>query len=453
MLKIADKIHTPVSAVISRRTSLFKMEDVGYMSAFLTSLRQKLLPIHSKSLKVYPDKLAIDKIYKELYTELNELYTDEHWTISNNDYLEQCYDIFSNIHKLVRKYDIVYDLKLEENKRKFLQNDPDKFPVYNLTGNNNEPDYKTIYELRKDFSDNFEENLGFNLVLKKSKIEHPDSGEGVFLSCKKRRFVLPGTLLGFYPGVISLKKPPAPEVNAPFPYLKRPDGVWMDPFSKIPYPYKYGNSLAENAVEENLAIELSGIKEIIYKMIPLKYVNPLALGHKINHCPPDVAPNVKFIDMDVPFNFFPCDFLRYFPNIREYAASGKTSEYFKNLRTVGIVSLTEIGDREELYTDYIDEDMIPDTYRPDWLLEPPPRNPYLIKREYVQKRNLIDNFILKTYLSVYGKENLEFNKFIKREEGLDLIRANANIKSLQVEIREQKKLETKESNKENKMIT
>lgn len=454
MLKLADKIHVPVSTVINRRTSLFKIEDVGYVSAFLTSLRQKLLPMHSKSLNQYPNRSEMDKMYKELYTELNELYTDEHWTISNNDYIEQCYDIFSNIHKLVRKYEIVYDLKLEENKRKFYENDPDQFPVYNLTGNNNEPDYKTIWELKKDFAEDFEENIGFNIVCKKSQIEHPDSGKGVFLSCKKRRFVLPGTLLGFYPGIIYIKKPPPIELNAPFPYLKRPDGVYIDPNQVIPYPYKHGMSLSEFEKDEQLAIELTGIREIIYKLIPIKYLNPVALGHRINHAPPDLSPNVKFIDIDIPFTFFPNDFLRYLPNIREMKASTKTGEYFKNLRTVGIVSLSEIKDNDELYADYIDEDMVPDTYRPDWLLEPPPRNPYLIKKEYVHKRNLFDNIILKAYLNVYGKENLEFKKFIKREEGLDLIRANANIKSLQSELTEQNKLTDQSNNdKQNKMIT
>jgi len=455
MLKLADKLHVPVSAVINRRTSLFKIEDVGYMSAFLTSLRQKLLPYHSKSLKNYPEKSEIDKCFKELYKELNELYTDEHWTMGNNDFLEQSYDIFSNIHKLVRKYEVVYDLKLEENKRKFRNNDPDQFPVYNLTGNNNEPDYKTIWELRKDFAEEFEENMGFNLVTKRSKIEHPDSGNGVFLSCKKRRFILPGTLLGFYPGIIYLKNPPPVEINAPFPYLKRPDGVWIDPSGMVPYPYKYGMSLTEFLNDERLAIELSGIKEILYKLVPIRFLNPLAQGHLINHPPPDIATNVKLIDIDIPFKFFPNDFLRYLPNIREFKSSKKTSEYFNHLRTVGVVSLTEINDKDELYADYIEEDMVPDTYRPDWLLEPPPRNPYLIKREYFQKRNLLDDFIYKAYLNIYGKENLEFKKFIKREEGLDLIRANANIKSIQAEIREQNKLTEQSStdDKQKKMIT
>ena len=165
MLKLVDKFHTPLSLAISRRSSLFKNEDTNYVSAFLTSVRQKLLPFHSKSLKNYPSKSELEKIYSEIYKEVNELYIDEHDTIGNNDYLEQTYDIFSNIHKLVRKYEIVYDIKLEENRKKFFKNDPNDFPVYNLTGSDLEPDYKTIMtKLLKAFAPRLSERQEFDVL-------------------------------------------------------------------------------------------------------------------------------------------------------------------------------------------------------------------------------------------------------------------------------------------------
>jgi hypothetical protein len=173
MLKIIEKLNSPLSLAFQRRKGIFKNEDIGYVSAFLASARTKLLPYHSKSLKNYPTKAELDIIYKEIYDELNELYIDEHWSIANADYLEQIYDILSNIHKLVRKYDLVYDLKLEENKKKFYENDPNQFPVYNLTSRNKEPDFKTIWELDRDFKYNFEDMCGFYLNVKDSKIEHP----------------------------------------------------------------------------------------------------------------------------------------------------------------------------------------------------------------------------------------------------------------------------------------
>jgi hypothetical protein len=67
-----------------------------------------------------------------------------------------------------------------------------------------------------------------------------DSGSGVFVSCKKRKFILPGTLLGFYPGVINYKFYPKPEldIKTTLPYLERYDGVWIDPYQRVPYPIK-----------------------------------------------------------------------------------------------------------------------------------------------------------------------------------------------------------------------
>ena len=95
MLKLADKIHSPLSTVITKRTSLFKLEDVGYMSAFLTCLRQKLLPMHSKSLKNYPDKSELDNMYKEA-----EVFPQAHGSSNNpppNPASLQCFSSWSTL--------------------------------------------------------------------------------------------------------------------------------------------------------------------------------------------------------------------------------------------------------------------------------------------------------------------------------------------------------------------
>ncbi len=438
MLKLVDKLQNPISIAISKRSALFKNEDTHYISAFLTYARQRLLPYHSKSLKNFPNKQELNKIYSEIYSEINDLYIDEHETIGNNDYLEQIYDIFSNIHKLVRKYEIVYDLKLEENRKKFLKNDPDQFPIYNLTGSESIPDFKTIWDLKEDFKDEIEDLNGFYLNLKNSKIDHPDSGKGVFLSCKYRKFILPGTVLGFYPGIFyfDYMETAKGKLNDIKHYLKRYDGSWLDPYQVIPYPYRFGLTLQEFHNEEEAASLLAGGHEITYKTIPISYLNPLALAHKINHPPPDTPANVKLIDVNIPFSFFPNDFLRYLPNIFEGDFIKREKFFSKAFRTVAIVALDEIKDEDELYLDYIDEEMVPVTYRPDWLIKPPPRNPFLIKQEYVTKPNAIDKMVNKFYLKTYGKENLEFKRYIAREEGLNVIEANKNIKKIQLEIRQ-----------------
>jgi hypothetical protein len=170
MLKVFEKLNSPIKLAIKRRNAFFKNEDIGYQSAFLASLRNRLLPIHRDN---YPNQVEIDQIYKEIYEEMNELYIDEHWSIANADYLEQVYNILSTIHGRVRKYELIYDLKLEENKKKFLENDPNMFPVYDLTSKGKEPDYKTIWELDKEFNDYLEDAIGFNLKVKQSRIEHP----------------------------------------------------------------------------------------------------------------------------------------------------------------------------------------------------------------------------------------------------------------------------------------
>jgi hypothetical protein len=437
MLSLLQKLQNPLSLAMTKKTRLNKTEDLNYVGAFLTSVRQKLIPYHSRSLQNYPTKDELLNIYNEIYQDMNELLIDEHETVANNDYLEQCYEIISNLHKIVRKYDIVYDLKIEENRKKFYANDPDQFPIYNLTGNDSEPDFKTIWELKKDFKDEYEEMIGHYLTLKKSKIEHQDAGMGVYLSCKNRKFVLPGSLLGFYPGLFYFDyvKYSKPEVIDTLPFLKRNDGCWVDPKFKIPYPFKYGSSL-EDWEDIEMAARLDfGYSELNYKTIPLSYLNPLALGDKINHPPPDTPANVCFVDIYIPFQFFPLDFLRYVPNIirLDYINTLKNN-LPKVMRTVGVISLDEIRDGDELYVDYINESMVPLNFRPDWLLAPPPRNPYLVKGEYMTKPNIIDKAVRKFYLSFFGKEHQEFINYIKRDQGLDLIRANSNIKILQKEL-------------------
>ena len=69
------------------------MPDIGYVGAYLACLRTKLLPMHSRNLNNFPTKDQIDVMMKDLYNELNDLYIDEHWTLANADYLEQCFGI------------------------------------------------------------------------------------------------------------------------------------------------------------------------------------------------------------------------------------------------------------------------------------------------------------------------------------------------------------------------
>jgi hypothetical protein len=45
------------------------------------------------------------------------------------------------------------------------------------------------------------------------------------------------------------------------------------------------------------------------------FINPFAMGHLLNHPPPDTSANVKFIDLDLPYTFFPSYLGKYLPYI------------------------------------------------------------------------------------------------------------------------------------------
>jgi hypothetical protein len=49
--------------------------------------------------------------------------------------------------------------------------------------------------------------------------------------------------------------------------------------------------------------------------VPCDMINPFAVGHMVNHPPPDVPANVKFVDFDLPYTFFPSALGRYLPYI------------------------------------------------------------------------------------------------------------------------------------------
>lgn len=75
--------------------------------------------------------------------------------------------------------------------------------------------------------------------VKDSEIDHHEAGKGVFLECPKRSpIILPGTLLGLFPGVIcdpGCPMPPTPKRGLR-PYLRRFDGYWLDYEKELPYP-------------------------------------------------------------------------------------------------------------------------------------------------------------------------------------------------------------------------
>ena len=117
-------------------------------------------------------------------------------------------------------------------------------------------------------------------------------------------------------------------------------------------------------------------------------MNPFAIGHMINHPPPDTSANVKLLDFDMPATFFPSYMARYMPYIDrhdDYIFKQKQNETRTKdvIRAVAIVSLDTIAHGDELFVDYGEDERAEIDFTPDWLIRPPPVSPYLLKKEMV----------------------------------------------------------------------
>jgi hypothetical protein len=135
---------------------------------------------------------------------------------------------------------------------------------------------------------------------------------------------------------------------------------------KLMYPpYRFGYSYSEYQRE----LEIRNSKREILEVFPY-FLNPYAVGHMINHPEAGYQPNVCFLDIPVPFDFFPELLLRYFPYQLFAKQEGTTAAYKNCYHTVAIIALDTITDGTELLVNY-GNDRFPPSYRPTWLVEPP----------------------------------------------------------------------------------
>ena len=125
--------------------------------------------------------------------------------------------------------------------------------------------------------------------------------------------------MGLFPGVMcdpAVFKPLTPKASALRPYLLRYDGWWLDYEKELPYPMpEPGISFEDHYTSFKEMAEFRGEPEKELVEVPPEDINPYAVGHIINHPPPDFSANVKLIDFDLPFNFFPSAYSRYIPYI------------------------------------------------------------------------------------------------------------------------------------------
>ena len=128
----------------------------------------------------------------------------------------------------------------------------------------------------------------------------------------------------------------------------------------MPYPLPPLGSNYQDFLEEyQFQIERRG-DENSSKLtrVPGEFFNPYAVGHMVNHPPPDTSANVKFVDFDLPYTFFPSALGKYLPYINSRETVMKRSSQAETrsndvMRAVAMVSQQIISDGDELYVDYL----------------------------------------------------------------------------------------------------
>eukprot|EP00347_Sterkiella_histriomuscorum_P012351 403368929 len=312
---------------------MYKNEAISYQGAYLTSCRQALLPYLQRGVQCLPDEDQETEIMKKLYEA-----------------------------DLIEEYESIWDTEKEQ----------------------------LLKQLKY--------RVGHVLRIKDSSIDHHEAGRGVFLECPRRQpIVLPGTLLGIFPGVVcdpGCPMPPTPKRGLR-PYLKRFDGYWIDYEKELPYPMPSpGSNLIDFAENFSSQIDKSGMHKSFIE-VPPEYMNPFALGHLINHPPPDIPANVQLIDFDLPYTFFPS--------------------------TVAVVAQQTISSGEELFCDYLTDERVSIEYLPDWLLEPPPspNSVYLTKKEITANVPFTVKLLYSYQRAMGGKQIQEFEARTKHDQITD----------------------------------
>ena len=96
----AIKRGSILEVMAEKSRALIKNETIAYKGAYLTTVRERLLALHQRGLIDSLDQEEESSILKDIYEEINDLFIDEHWAISNGDMLEQCFHMINPIRKI-----------------------------------------------------------------------------------------------------------------------------------------------------------------------------------------------------------------------------------------------------------------------------------------------------------------------------------------------------------------
>lgn len=111
---------------------------------------------------------SISTLKHKLRSEVNELYTQEHWMMIQADLLEQAYTMFRALHAAGRNRKTVFPKKSERSSSAVL--DPDKFVLPSISAKVEK--YESIWE-DKAVMQKVAEEIGYSLECKSSSIDHP----------------------------------------------------------------------------------------------------------------------------------------------------------------------------------------------------------------------------------------------------------------------------------------
>lgn len=232
--------------------------------------------------------------------------------------------------------------------------DPNMFPILDLSEKINSDKFVSIWQ-QSPLQVKLQEKIGFLLEVKKSKIDHIEAGNGVFLRTKEP--LPPGTLLGFVPGMIFDSYYCFNNQRPPDMHFARLDGSIVDYEERLFYPRLNGFDFSDYMDRINQRKDLTWSGKYSYKNkelagfmeIDFSEVNPYAVGHKINHTPRNKSTNVCLVDLFIPHNFFNYEYMKFWPNI-EFSKTYDKMDFQvciiydkrQYTRGLGIMSLTEV---------------------------------------------------------------------------------------------------------------
>jgi hypothetical protein len=173
------------------------------------------------------------------------------------------------------------------------------------------------------------------LHVRKSTIQHSDAGEGLFLD----GHVVPGTVLTFFPGTVYLP----PDVSCLTDYSDSDSHKSLMMMSRL-------DRCVIDANNYNIAITShSG-----------SFNHPFALGHRVNHPPAGVIPNLLPLSYEAAARF-PDELLDLIPN-QYFRPPGFLYSTPSKMRCLVFIAARHIRN-EELFIDYR---LRPDVPHPDW---------------------------------------------------------------------------------------